>query len=90
MLVWTGPRPSPSDWLALSGMDAAYPSAQLAEQVQAYARSKARLLYLPPYRADTRIELAELMGYAPRRRGRRRVAAPHQRRHSPAGNKKPS
>jgi Xaa-Pro aminopeptidase len=62
MLVWTGPRPSPSDWLTLSGMDAAHPGARLAEHLRSYARSKARLLYLPPYRADTRIELAELMG----------------------------
>jgi len=62
MLVWTGPRPSPADWVSLAGMDAAYPSAQLSAHMQAYARSKAPLLYLPPYRADTRIELAEVLG----------------------------
>ncbi len=61
-LVWTGPRPSPADWVALAGMDAAYPCARLAEDLRSCAARKAPLLYLPPYRADTRIELAELLG----------------------------
>ncbi len=58
-LVWTGPQPAAAELAALTGADEARPRSALA----AFAgRTRSAILYLPPYRADTRYELAELLG----------------------------
>jgi Xaa-Pro aminopeptidase len=71
-IVWTGPQPSVAELAARAGMAASRPRSALAraaEAAQATFRGSTRdaapvagLLYLPPYRAQTRIELAELAG----------------------------
>jgi Xaa-Pro aminopeptidase len=56
-VVWTGPLPAIVELAALSGMAASRPRTALAGEL-----SGTSLLYLPPYRADARAELAELTG----------------------------
>ncbi|MGA2545943.1 MAG: aminopeptidase P family protein [Rectinemataceae bacterium] len=56
-IVWTGPLPAIAELAALSGMAASRPRPALAGGL-----SGKTLLYLPPYRADARAELAELTG----------------------------
>ncbi len=57
-IVWTGPLPSIADDAALAGVRSTKPRAALASDLS----KAARILYLPPYRADTLAELAELTG----------------------------
>ncbi len=59
-IVWTGPQVSAAELAALAGADEALPRGALA--ARARAAGPAGLLYLPPYREETRRELAELLG----------------------------
>ncbi|MGO8695457.1 MAG: aminopeptidase P family protein [Rectinemataceae bacterium] len=61
-IVWTGPRPRAAELAARSGLSETRGRAALAED--AAAAGPGRLLYLPPYRAETRAELAALAGKA--------------------------
>lgn len=69
-IVWTGALPRIAELAELAGVETAAPRAALAADatkaaVRAAARAgeqAARLLYLPPYRADQRAELAGLLG----------------------------
>jgi Xaa-Pro aminopeptidase len=64
MIVWTGPLPTVTERAARAGIDDVRPRADLAGVV-ASARSAGRTVhYLPPYRADTTILLADLLGVA--------------------------
>jgi len=59
-IVWTGPRPGMAELAARSGIAEVLPRAALAKD--AAAAGPSRVLYLPPYRAETRAELADLTG----------------------------
>ena len=62
-IVWTGPQPSPSELASRAGIPAARPRSALARDLAARGGPTAGgLVYLPPYRADSRAELAELTG----------------------------
>jgi Xaa-Pro aminopeptidase len=58
-IVWTGPQKAVAELAALSGIPAARPRPALVPDL---ASRRGGLLYLPPYRADSRAELAELAG----------------------------
>ena len=65
-LVWTGPRPSADEYRQLSGADAVCPRTAFAADVAGdIAVSGDRPLFLPPYRADTVLELASMFGLPP-------------------------
>ena len=57
-VVWTGPRPGADELAAAAGVARTQGRGRLAAE----ARAASKLLYLPPYRAETRHELAELDG----------------------------
>lgn len=57
-IVWTGEVPAIAALAAAAGVSAAAPRRALAGEVKAASR----VLYLPPYRAEQRVELAELLG----------------------------
>ncbi|HOX31213.1 MAG TPA: Xaa-Pro aminopeptidase [Spirochaetales bacterium] len=57
-VVWTGPRPGPAELAAQAGIESVRPRPTLA----ADARAAKALLWLPPYRAEGRDELAALAG----------------------------
>lgn len=61
-VVWTGPLPSLGERAERVGVAEHRPIEGLAEDLAALGR---RPLVLPPYRADTRLWLAELLGIAP-------------------------
>ena len=66
-IVWTGPEPSVAELARAVAADEARPRGALgaavsAKAVSAKAAKKAPLLWLPPYRDETRRELAELTG----------------------------
>jgi len=64
-LVWTGPVPSLADRAASVGVAAHEPRAGLGPAL-AQARSLGRdVHFLPPYRGETRLALAELLGLSP-------------------------
>jgi Xaa-Pro aminopeptidase len=62
-IVWTGPLPSVAELAALSGIWATRRRSALAGDLASGGSAKdGSLLYFPPYRADSRAELAELSG----------------------------
>lgn len=64
-IVWTGPVPTLRDLAAKAGIPATAPAAAL-EAVLAGARAKGRTLHaLPPYRAEHRLKLRELLAVRP-------------------------
>ncbi len=67
-LVWTGPRPGADDWRAMCGADVSKPRVDFASAISDAARGAAGGSiphFLPPYRADTAVELAEALGLRP-------------------------
>jgi Xaa-Pro aminopeptidase len=60
-IVWTGPVPAIADLASLSGIRSARPRSALAAELEASAAASA-IHYLPPYRAGSRAEIAELTG----------------------------
>ena len=60
MLVWTGPRPGLSELASLAGIARVASPEHLAGEL--LGRD---VLYLPPYRADTVLDLASLLGMTP-------------------------
>lgn len=64
-VVWEGPLPSLADRAASAGITRTAPPEALAEAV-AQARASGRTVHvLPPYRAETRLALAAMLGVAP-------------------------
>jgi Xaa-Pro aminopeptidase len=62
-IVWTGPQSALAELAARSGIPGTRPRSALAVDLDARARRRpGSLLYFPPYRADSRAELAELSG----------------------------
>jgi Xaa-Pro aminopeptidase len=59
-IVWTGPQSAVAELAARSGIGDSRPRASLSADLSSARREG--LLYLPPYRADSRAELAELTG----------------------------
>lgn len=57
-IVWTGKVPAIAELAAAAGVSTTAPRAALGRAVKAAPR----VLYLPPYRAEQRVELAELLG----------------------------
>jgi len=63
-LVWSGPRPSADECRALC---AAYSAAPRTRYIVDLSSSKEAVLFVPPYRADTALELAAALGLEPDR-----------------------
>ncbi|MDR0509694.1 MAG: aminopeptidase P family protein [Rikenellaceae bacterium] len=60
-IIWTGPQPSVAELAARAGVNRAQPLKELAATVADAARKGRRVHFLPPYRAKTAIQLAELL-----------------------------
>jgi Xaa-Pro aminopeptidase len=64
-IVWTGPQPTVADLASKTGVTKTAPAAALADVVRA-AKAKGRIVhFLPPYRGEHRLKLADLLGIAP-------------------------
>ncbi len=64
-IVWTGPMPSAEERAALVGIDRAMPFKALAEVVNRALSAGRKVHYVPPYRGETVIRFAELLGIKP-------------------------
>ena len=71
-LVWTGPRPTAAELATACGADEVRPRADFGK---AAAGAGAGALFMPPYRMDTALELAEALGMGPREVAGRASAA---------------
>lgn len=65
-LVWHGPRPHVGDHAAAGGFAEHRAVAELGPDLRELAGAGVRVHYLPPYRAERRFQLAELLGGDPR------------------------
>lgn len=63
-LVWTGPRPGTAELGSRCGIETVRPRAALVADATA-GPARDGILFLPPYRAETKLELAALLGAAP-------------------------
>jgi Xaa-Pro aminopeptidase len=63
-IVWTGPETSVAELAEAAGAQGAKPRAGLASAARGSARSTTPLLFFPPYRDETRVELGSLLGVA--------------------------
>jgi Xaa-Pro aminopeptidase len=61
-IVWTGPLPTVAELGARAGIAASRPRAELSKAAAKARGAGAAILYFPPYRADAKLELAELAG----------------------------
>ncbi|MBQ2322570.1 MAG: aminopeptidase P family protein [Bacteroidales bacterium] len=61
-IVWTGPMPSADDRAKLAGIDRALPSKSLDDVVARALASGRKVHFVPPYRGETIVRLADLLG----------------------------
>ncbi len=64
-IVWTGPQPTLRELGAGAGVAATFPMAELAGRLRKAIAQGRRIHFLPPYRGETKLQLAELLGIAP-------------------------
>lgn len=61
-IIWTGPQPTLVELGAQVGVEACHPSVALGEYIAAAQKGGRTIHYLPPYRGETKIALASLLG----------------------------
>lgn len=61
-IIWTGPQPSLVELGAKVGVEHCYPMAKLADAIAEAQRAGRTIHYLPPYRGESKIQLASLLG----------------------------
>lgn len=64
-VIWTGPQPTLREMGAEAGITATYPAAALEAIVRRAITLGRRVHFLPPYRGETKLQLASLTGIAP-------------------------
>ena len=64
-IIWTGPVPSMADMAAESGIERTAPKSELVTLFAEARRLGRRVHFLPPYRHDIMIEMADLTGLHP-------------------------
>lgn len=64
-IIWTGPQPTLQEQGAEVGVAKTYPLAVVAEHLAAAIRLGRRVHFLPPYRGETKLQLADWLGIAP-------------------------
>lgn len=61
-IIWTGPQPTLHDMASEVGVEHTYPMKELAGKLRSAIELNRTVHYLPPYRGETKIMLAELLG----------------------------
>ena len=64
-IIWTGPQPTLRELGAEVGVAATFPSAALEARLRKAIAQGRRIHFLPPYRGETKLQLAALLGIAP-------------------------
>ncbi|MBN2280503.1 MAG: aminopeptidase P family protein [Candidatus Marinimicrobia bacterium] len=62
-IIWMGPQPKMLEKAASVGITDVEPKARLAEIIQQALDKGREIHFLPPYRGETKIQLAELIGF---------------------------
>ncbi|MBI5218321.1 MAG: aminopeptidase P family protein [Bacteroidia bacterium] len=62
-IIWMGPQPGIKDIAANAGVKYTGPFGQLHEAIGKAIRDKRKIYFLPPYRAENKILLEELLGF---------------------------
>ncbi|MFA8301303.1 MAG: aminopeptidase P family protein [Hyphomicrobiales bacterium] len=61
-IIWTGPLPSVKELAAQAGVNKTAPMSNLIEVLQKAVAQGRKIHFLPPYRAETVIQLSDLLG----------------------------
>ena len=64
-IIWTGPQPTLRELGAEVGVAKSYPLAEVADHLAAAIRLGRRVHFLPPYRGETKLQMADWLGIAP-------------------------
>ncbi|MDO5486964.1 MAG: Xaa-Pro aminopeptidase [Rikenellaceae bacterium] len=64
-IIWMGPQPTISNFADAVGVPVAKPMASLTTDVQRAISLGREVHYLPPYRGETKLMMADLLGIAP-------------------------
>lgn len=64
-IVWTGPMPTAQERALEAGMERAQPVAQLSEAIRRAVSAGRSVHYVPTYRGDTTLRIAELLSQTP-------------------------
>ena len=64
-IIWTGPQPSLREQGAEAGVSNTFPLADLKTHLTKAIVQGRRIHYLPPYRGETKLRLADLLGLKP-------------------------
>ena len=68
-IIWMGAQPTVAEQAARVGVRKTCPLADVHSQVAAALKAGRKVHFLPPYRAETRLLLSEILGIAPDRLG---------------------
>ncbi|MDL2320308.1 aminopeptidase P family protein [Alistipes sp. OttesenSCG-928-B03] len=61
-IIWTGPQPTVKELGAKVGITVTKPVAEMRDQIELAIRKGRQVHFLPPYRGDNKLRLAELLG----------------------------
>ncbi|MBV2245765.1 MAG: aminopeptidase P family protein [Lentimicrobium sp.] len=64
-IIWMGPQPTIAERGKLAGVDITLPLKEFAGMIKEAIEEKRQVHFLPPYRAETKIMLSEILGMAP-------------------------
>lgn len=64
-IIWMGPQPTIADQGKLIGVDVTLPLSDFARMIKEALDEKCQVHFLPPYRAETKITLSEILNIAP-------------------------
>lgn len=64
-IIWTGPQPTLRELGAQVGVTATSPMAELEKRLRKAISLGRKIHFLPPYRGETKLQLAALLGIAP-------------------------
>ena len=66
-IIWTGPQPSLAELAGEVGVEKTQSAAHLQKRIEAAVAKGRKVHFLPPYRGETTLQIARLLGLAPER-----------------------
>ncbi|MDD3742942.1 MAG: Xaa-Pro aminopeptidase, partial [Lentimicrobiaceae bacterium] len=64
-IIWMGPQPSLAERGKLAGVDTSLPLSEFTRMIKDALEDRIQVHFLPPYRAETKIMLSEILGLSP-------------------------
>ena len=66
-IIWMGPQPTLDEQAREVGIGKTLPLSQLGKRIEAAVAKGRKVHFLPPYRGETTLQIARLLGLAPER-----------------------